>query len=158
MLVLNDNHTIVSARMLIGNKLITLAEKPQGDSGKIRCHFYEQQFGKYKIVLRLDWEDRDENGNPTLDSDIYTDGKKFNVGKKQWHHTRKSLESGQWVYKWKPEVHKFRNLSIEITFKLQTTNQLSISGRSRIIPAENNVKISKEDMERQRKILEELKK
>jgi len=88
-----------------------------------RCHLLEKpiKFGKYFIMLRLDWHEKkglDQRREPTLDTDIWTekDGKKIYLKKKdsEWHHTPYEWDenSTQFIYKF-----KFQDFKLELFTK-----------------------------------------
>lgn len=87
-----------------------LSEKPPSKQSFMSVF----EFGKYKIQLRLDWDDiRGEE--PTLDADIWIEdvtGKKNFIKKGSWHHTgrKKDEETGLYVYKF-----EFQDLETNLT-------------------------------------------
>ena len=78
--------------------------------------------------MRLDWNQLDEHGDPTLDADVYEGGKKYFRDRDKWHHTRKRLAGDGWLYDW-----EFRGL--ERRFKVQTTMNKQIAGKASILAA-----------------------
>ena len=74
------------------------------------CHFFEPfRVENDAITLRLDWQDLDENGNPTLDADFVdskTNKKRSLKGeRKETHHTS-SLGEGDLIYSWEFKEYK----------------------------------------------------
>ena len=71
------------------------------------CHFFEKiVFENDTIQLRLDWNDIDENGNPTLDADFYNtltgNKKKLKGMRKRAHHSKAIKNKGrsyEWVFR-----------------------------------------------------------
>jgi hypothetical protein len=132
MTIRQHNGQIISANFLVDNKRIPLEEKPEGATGLARCHFYTQTIDNYRFEFRIDWKDIDENNNPRLDVNIYTkDGKEFKIGKKQWHHTSKTIHDGKYTYIWKPINNELQKYGIE--FILQTTNRVTFSMKARVV-------------------------
>jgi hypothetical protein len=116
--ILNDGTEIPLSQKRIGN-----TRKPS------QCTFFgELTDGPFSITLRLDWSDKDTNGDPMLDADIYQKGKRFRVSEEKWHQTHKILDGSEWVYKF-----EFEN--IKLRFKVGTTSQRNQLGMSRIDPA-----------------------
>ncbi len=70
------------------------------------CHFFDKfNVGNDNIQLRLDWNDLDAGGFPTLDADFYNldNGKKRNIKGKRLnsHHTKATVNEGrsyEWVF------------------------------------------------------------
>ena len=156
MITLTDNHKIVAANIIVGNQSLSLDEKVQGNNKEVRCHFFTKTYGDFVVTLRLDWKDLDRDGNPTLDADIKKDGKDYKLGRKQWHHTLKTFENGSYLYVWTPQVQELKELSVELEFKLQTTNARTISGKARIIAPKRTPKLSQEQIKQSQKVLESL--
>lgn len=65
--------THVKAIILDDGREITLSQRPLGNTGQAsQCTFFGELVDRsFKITLRLDWEDLDTNGDPTLDADIF---------------------------------------------------------------------------------------
>jgi hypothetical protein len=73
MLNLTRSPDVVEAIAIIddGNK-VTLVQKTLGNGGASQCLFFEKFLcGEFEIQLRLDWNQLDEHGGPTLDADVY---------------------------------------------------------------------------------------
>jgi hypothetical protein len=79
----------------------------------------------FSITLRLDWNDMDANGDPTLDADIYHNGKKYCADRTKWHHTPKKIENGEWIYDFEFETIKLR-------FKVGITSRRNQQATARI--------------------------
>lgn len=154
MIYLGENHKIVDAYIIVNDEQIHLEEKPQGNSGKVRCHFYTRKNDDFEVVFRMDWEDLDEYKNPCLDVNIKKNGKEYKDSSDEWHHTTKTFENSEYVYTWKVEQQDLKEFGI--TFKLQTTHQQSISGGASIIHDDNSSKVSKGQIKRSQKALEKL--
>ena len=93
------------------------------------CHFrHTTKYENYFVQLRLDWHDKDEHGEPTLDADIWTfvSGRKISVEKGSWHQTRKTIDEGssQWLY-----IFKFKNLKLHIITKKTIAKSLTAKAR-----------------------------
>jgi hypothetical protein len=112
--------------VLDGDKEEVLLQKALGDGGPSQCLFFEEfAVDGFAVKLRLDWNDLDQNGDPTLGTDIYKDGKKLLADRDKWHHTPKILDGGEWVYAW-----SFRGK--QLRFKVQVTSQRNQPAVSRI--------------------------
>jgi hypothetical protein len=119
--------TQVKAKIDDGTEMV-LSQKQRRRGGLSQSTFFgELADGSFKITLRLDWNDVDANGDPMLDADIYRDGKTYNT-KSKWHHTRKKLEDGEWVY-------NFEFGSIKLRFKVGITSQREQTAAARIVSA-----------------------
>ncbi len=107
----------------------TLRTKPNSN-----CHFFDKfKVGNDTIQLRLDWNDLDVNGFPTLDADFYTPdtGKKRKLkGKrKESHHTNAIGNEGR-TYEWVFEECMIKFIvvlvfSVSITDSLHATDSCS---------------------------------
>ena len=68
------------------------------------CHFFDEfQVDDDTVILRLDWSDLDENGNPTLDADFYdrnTNKKHTLKGERRDAHHTSSIKAGDRKYCW----------------------------------------------------------
>jgi hypothetical protein len=134
---LDDRHTIVAAKAILDDGAeIPLHAKPQSNTGLARCHFFDDIIvGEYNIKPRIDWnpKTRKEGEDPVLDVNIFKNGVELKK-EEQWHHTtRERSENGLYVYTWKPEIEGLKSIQIQISyFKLQTTNQQHLGGKSNI--------------------------
>src|SRR5207237_3928217 len=90
---LNESTEIISMSMIDAD---SGEEKLLFEREGRKCLFLPSfPFEKYMIQLRMDWDDM-ENGDPTLDADIWTEdplGKKDFLTKGPWHHTTKQADS-----------------------------------------------------------------
>lgn len=82
------------------------------------CQFFEPfECGGYKVHLRLDWGDPDNQGNPTLDADFYDlDSGKINKSMKAHpaHHTH--TQNGlRRIYRWE-FADELRKLQVMLTW------------------------------------------
>jgi hypothetical protein len=112
--------------VLDGDKKEVLVQKTLRDGSPSQCLFFEEfTVDGCRIQLRLDWNDLDQNGDPTLDADISEGGEKLLVDRDKWHHTPKILDGSEWVYSW-----SFRGK--QLRFKVQVTSQRDQTGVSRI--------------------------
>jgi len=103
-----------------------LLQKTLRDGSPSQCLFFDEfDVDGFAVQLRLDWNDLDQNGDPTLDADIYKNGQKVLLDRARWHHTPKILDGSEWVYSW-----SFR--SKQLRFKVQVTSQRNQPGVSRI--------------------------
>lgn len=108
---------------------IKLIQKHNHKIGLSQCLFFDGYLeNDYRLEFRLDFNDLDVNRNPTLDLEIFKEGKKIKIAP-EIHHTSKIFKD-EWIYEW-PGIQAF-NLSL-IQFKLETTNTKSISGSARIV-------------------------
>jgi hypothetical protein len=114
---------IKEARLInvLSNKEFALTTKPEKC-----CHFVERFFHEgYEIVLRIDWSDMNQSGDPMLDADFYTPGETKPLEDKQLkclHHTSKKPNAdGLWVYDF-----KFADLSLQLYLKV-TREQTGIA-------------------------------
>ncbi|WP_319574401.1 hypothetical protein [uncultured Desulfobacter sp.] len=78
------------------------------------CHFFDPFIiGDDDVKLRLDWNDLDSNGYPTLDADFYDiktgKQKKLKSARLKAHHTKASTGKGR-AYEWRfnGASYKFR--------------------------------------------------
>ena len=94
-----------------------------------RCHFFEPfRAGPYKVRLRLDWQDIDYQGNPTLDADFCDpETGRVDVSMKRHtaHHTS-AQPDGLRTYLW-----KFRDAQLAL--------QIGLSWRVTLPPAKVQV-------------------
>jgi hypothetical protein len=129
---------IKEARLInvLSNKEFALTTKP----GKC-CHFVERFFHEgYEIVLRIDWSDMNQSGDPMLDADFYTPGETKPLDDKQFkrvHHTSKKLnaDAGLWIYDFKFAFAdlslKLADISLQLLLKLKITQEQT--GIARIV-------------------------
>lgn len=88
--------------------LVTFTDTGESRSLETRpnsnCHFFERfTIGDHDIVLRLDWNDLDHNGHPTLDADFIDPetGKHRRLkGKLRDAHHTPSLHDHSRSYEW----------------------------------------------------------
>ena len=79
------------------------------------CSFVSNRIevGGYDVQFRLDWQDSDHAGSPTLDADFYERGTDNPVKRQknspEWHahHTKPSHCDGGRCYEWRYSVHNF---------------------------------------------------
>jgi hypothetical protein len=130
MLNLNRSPDIVEAiAVLDDGREVALVQKSLGKGGPSQCLFFEKfAIDGFEIQLRLDWNRLDENGDPTLDADVYEGEKKYLHDRDKWHHTPKKLTGEGWLYDW-----EFRGLRRR--FKVQTTMNKHILAKSSILAA-----------------------
>lgn len=107
----------------------TLCSRPNSN-----CHFFDKvKVGNDVVQLRLDWNDLDANGFPTLDADFYSDdtGKKRKLkGKRHESHHTKAIENEGRTYEWVFEECKLKFIvvlvfSVSITEVIRVTDSCS---------------------------------
>lgn len=112
----------------------TLFERPGS-----HCHFMEEfYFGRFFIILRLDWGDQDsEYKEPTLDADIYIKNSntekrvKYKTEKEKWHHTAiKKDDEGNFIY-------HFIFKSFELSLRRRITVEDVFDGKIKIVGGNN---------------------
>jgi hypothetical protein len=112
---LEESTEIISVSMI---DVDTGEEKQLFEREGRKCHFRDPfSFGKYKIQLRLDWNDM-EKGDPILDADLWTEdsiGRKTPLKKGSWHHTKKQPNplTGEHQYSF-----EFQNLTLNLKTKM----------------------------------------
>jgi len=142
---LSRSPDIVAAIAILDNgKEIALIQRSHRSGELSLCLFFEKfPFDGFEIQLRLDYSEISENGDPTLDADIYKGGEKYVVDRDKWHHTARALVGDEWLYDWEFRDYKLR-------FKVQTTNQKHQSAKAFIAAAPVNLApISAEEAQRQ---------
>jgi hypothetical protein len=103
-----------------------LIQKLHRDGDLSQCTFLgEINDGGYRIVLRVDWDQKDSKGNPILDANIFHNRKEYKTDWTKWHNTSKTFDSGEWVY-------KFEFGSVKIRFKLGFTSEKHIESKASI--------------------------
>jgi hypothetical protein len=88
----------------------------------------------HEIGLRIDWGKPDGNGDPTLDADFFNPGETKPLQQplfKSVHHTRKTQESGLWIY-------DFAFDDLHLRLLIEFTRQQNISAVARIVRPESN--------------------
>ena len=94
------------------------------------CHFFEKfQAGNNTIQLRLDWNDLDINGFPTLDADFYsldTEKKRKLKGKRQESHHTKAIENEGRTYEWIFEGCKIKFIVV-LVFSVSINESLHVT-------------------------------
>jgi len=156
MIHITKSHTIVTAHAIFPDGTSqALNEKPTRNGKQSKNLFFKKIIhGEFRIQLRMDWGFLNMYNGPYLDIDIFKQGEKYTKNRKQWHHTDKIVENGVLVYKWIPDIPELQSLTIEVKFKLQTTNVQTISAVGHIIKGDNKPNISQEVLDRNKKILE----
>jgi len=118
---------IVSAKVtfLPSEEEHILCTKPNSN-----CHFFERfEVKNDTIQLRLDWNDLDINGVPTLDADFYNldTGKKRSLkGKRQEAHHTKAIENKGRTYEWVFAECKL-NFIVTLVFSVSITEGLQVT-------------------------------
>lgn len=99
------------------------------------CHFFSEfDVGEYRVQLRLDWHDRDSNGNPTLDADIYVraTGKKVrSLSAVKVHHTR-SVSDDTRAYVWQFEDVDLR-IGVEVAWEGRVCDTVVLSEETHVV-------------------------
>jgi hypothetical protein len=133
----SDNHFIISARVKFSNgKKIELKERPEGNTGIPRCHFFYKNLEDFKIQCRIDWGDLKQNmDSPRLDITITKGGVKYDISE-EIHHTSPIQKNGLYIYKWDSKLNELENMVLE--FILESDHIRTIRGTSRIIENNNN--------------------
>ena len=94
------------------------------------CQFFEPFIcGGYKVQLRLDWKDLDNQGNPTLDADFinpYTDKHDKSMRANPAHHTRAQVDRRR-IYQWVFEDEQTKLLQVELTWSESLTSSGNFS-------------------------------
>ena len=82
------------------------------------CQFFEPfNCGRYRVHLRLDWNDLDRNGNPTLDAAFYdapTGQMDKSMKAHEAHHTPSANGQGR-TYSW-AYADEWRRLRVTLTW------------------------------------------
>ena len=91
------------------------------------CHFFEKIVLEDDIIqLRLDWNDIDENGYPTLDADFYntlTGNKKKIKGMRGRAHHSKAIKNKGRSYEWIFRKYKIK-FKVVITFSVNPNENI----------------------------------
>lgn len=108
-----------------------------------RCHFFAPFIiDSYRVILRLDWTDLDENGQPTLDADFYdieSDKKLRNRGARRAAHHTKAVDSERRVYEWTFKDDKLA-FKVVVLWNLTTKSAMKTSDEVTIDVYRNGVK------------------
>ena len=118
---------IESAKVIFldSNEEHTLCTKPNSN-----CHFFDKfQVGSDTIQLRLDWNDLDINGFPTLDADFYsfdTEKKRKLKGKRRESHHTKAIENEGRTYEWIFEECRLRFI-VALVFSVSIIENLHVT-------------------------------
>jgi len=118
---------IESAKVIFldSNEEHTLCTKPNSN-----CHFFEKfKVGNDIIQLRLDWNDLDANGFPTLDADFYSPdtGKKHKLkGTRRNSHHTKAIENSGRTYEWVFEECKLKFIAV-LVFSVSITESICVT-------------------------------
>ena len=157
MIEVTPSHKIVGASIKFDGQILTLKELKQGNTGKVRCCSFEFVGDRLKVVVRFDWGDLDNLGNPKLKVNIFRNGVEFLDNQIKWHHTLKTVKDGEHLYIWNPEITKLKGLPIDkFESRLYLTSQQSIQGKSRILVNKVPRQISKKEGGRLGNLLREL--
>lgn len=95
------------------------------------CHFLKNEdkipYLADFLRFRLDWEDLNTHGDPSLDTDIVNiDGKQYKEKIPAHHTTRKPNNGGEYTY-------YFKQGTVEIIFVTRLTMQRTITGAAYIV-------------------------
>jgi hypothetical protein len=94
------------------------------------CHFFEPFVsGGYDVRLRLDWKDRDSQGNPRLDADFYdlTTGKMAkSMRAHEAHHTTAALDDQGRTYAWDFGSDS-RSMRVTLTWSVAATCEVRVT-------------------------------
>jgi hypothetical protein len=95
------------------------------------CHFLKNEdkipYLADFLRFRLDWEDLNAHGDPSLDTDIVDiDGKQYKEKIEAHHTTRESNGGNEYTYHFKQD-------KIELFFVTRLTIQRTITGTARIL-------------------------
>jgi len=94
------------------------------------CHFFDEfQAGTDIVKLRLDWDDLDVNGFPTLDADFFSEStgkkRKLKGKRRKAHHTNTIANEGR-TYEWEFDECKLKFVVV-LVFSLSVTEKITVS-------------------------------
>jgi hypothetical protein len=114
--------------ILPDGKELNLSKKRVGNTQRIsHCSFFEvYHLPPFDIHLRVDWSDTDSNNDPTLDAQVWENGKQLEYG--WWHQTPKDIKDQEWIY-------QFKAFGLDLIFRLGFTTEASQQGVARIVSA-----------------------
>ncbi len=108
-----------------------------------RCHFFNPFIiDGYRVRLRLDWADLDENGQPTLDADFHnaeTNKKLGNRGARRAAHHTKAVDLSRRIYEWTFNNFKLA-FNVVLYWLLTTQSTIEASDKATIDVCRNGVR------------------